>query len=52
MLNDFRSIKQEKISRQNRYVKRVGAGSISSSSRSVLVGNRKSKVNLVVPQFI
>ena len=52
MLNDFYSIKQEKLSRQKRYAERVLAGDISPKDRCVLVGCRKSKVNLVVPKFI
>lgn len=52
MLNDFSSIKQEKHARQNRYAKRVLAGNIPSENRCILVGYRKSKVNLVVPKSI
>ena len=52
MLNDFSSIKQEKHARQNRYAKRVWAGNIPSENRCILVGCRKSKVNLAVPKSI
>jgi hypothetical protein len=52
MSKDFSSIKQEKHSRQKNYANRVLAGNISSENRCVLVGCRKSKVNLVVPKSI
>jgi|GEM_PF-5534013 len=52
MLNNFDSIKQEKLSRQKRYAEQVLAGNISPKDRCVLVGCRKSKVNLVVPKLV
>jgi hypothetical protein len=52
MLNDFDSIKQEKLLRQKSYAERVLAGDISPKDRCILVGCRKSKVNLVAPKIV